>query len=123
MEYLVIFIIVVLYQWLFIPILKRKVGYVRVDGTMFYQYKTKWQLPFEIAVIIAAVLCIVFFTPKLELWSVAFVPLGFIVILVVRGILEKKYDAYLRHHIISFVQAFAIMVAFVGIFIYSTLMK
>ncbi|WP_042473749.1 DUF4181 domain-containing protein [Bacillus ndiopicus] len=123
MEYLTIFIVVILYQWLFIPILKRKVGYIRVEGTMFYQYKTKWQLPFELAVIVTVVLSILLYTPKLELSSVAFVPAGFVVILLVRGVLEKKYDAYLRHHIISFVQAFAIMLAFIGVFVYGVVIK
>ncbi|MEC1180544.1 hypothetical protein P9B03_18950 [Metasolibacillus meyeri] len=123
MEYIAILIVVILYQWIFIPILKRKVGYIRVEGTMFYQYKTKWQLPFELAVIAAVVLGIVLLTPTLELWSVAFIPIGFIVILVTRGILEKKYDAYLCHHIISFVQALSVMVAFAGIFIYSFFIK
>ncbi|KYG92172.1 hypothetical protein A0U40_04315 [[Bacillus] sp. KCTC 13219] len=123
MEYLAIFIIVILYQWLFIPILKRKIGYIRTKDTLFYQYKTKWQLPFELAVIALVVLCILLFTPKLALWSVVFVPIGFVVIFVVRGMLEKKYAADLRHHIISFVQAFAIMIAFTSIFIYSMLMK
>ncbi|WP_107841824.1 DUF4181 domain-containing protein [Metasolibacillus meyeri] len=123
MEYIAILIVMILYQWIFIPILKRKVGYIRVEGTMFYQYKTKWQLPFELAVIAVVVLGIVLLTPALELWSVAFIPIGFVVILVTRGILEKKYDAYLRHHIISFVQALSVMVAFAGIFIYSFFIK
>ena len=121
MEYLVVFIIVALYQWLFIPILKRKIGYVRVEGTLFYQYKTKWQLPFEIAVIVAMVLCIGLLTPVMDLWSAIFIPMGFVVILVTRGILEKKYEADLRHYLISFVQAMAVVIAFLAILVYGML--
>ncbi|MEO4052420.1 DUF4181 domain-containing protein [Solibacillus sp. CAU 1738] len=119
MEFLVLFVIVVLYQWFFIPILKRKTGYLRGEPTLFYDYKTKWQLPFELLVIALVVICIATLTPVLQFGTVLFIPTGFILILVMRGILEKKYMADMRHHIISFTQAFSIALVFIAILIYA----
>lgn len=123
MELLVLIIAVALYQLFFIPFLKRKIGYLRGEPTLFYDYKTKWQLPVELIVIALVAICILALTPLFHFGTVFFVPLGFIVILVLRGILEKKYIADMRHHIISFVQAFSIAIVFLVILIYAYIMS
>lgn len=122
MEFLILIIAVALYQWFFIPFLKRKIGYLRGEPTLFYDYKTKWQLPFELIVIALVVICIFVLTPTFHFETIFFVPIGFIIILGMRGMLEKKYIADMRHHIISFVQAFAIAFVFLAIIIYAYIM-
>lgn len=119
MEFLILVIMVILYQWLFIPILKKKIGYLQGEPTLFYDYKTKWQLPFELSVIVLVIIGIAVLTPMLQLGTILFIPLGFIVILVMRGILEKKYMANMGHHIISFSHAISIALMFISIIIYS----
>lgn len=124
MEFIILICIFAIYQVLFIPILKRKIDYLpSQDPKVFYDYKTKWQLPFEIGVIILAIVLIVLLTPLLGFMTIGFVPLAFISILVMRGVLEKKYIADTRHHIISFVQAIAIAFAFLSILLFALLMN
>ncbi len=119
MEFLVLLITVALYYWFFIPFLRRKIGYLRGEPTLFYDYKTKWQLPFECLIIVGVVICILALTPAYHFGTIFFIPIGFVIILVTRGILEKKYMADMRHHIISFVHAFAIAFVFLAILIYA----
>lgn len=124
MEFIVLILIVILYQVLLIPLLKRKIDYLpSKEPKVFYDYKTKWQLPFEIGVIAATIILILLLTPVLDFVTIGFIPLAFITILVMRGVLEKRYIADMRHHIISFVQAFAIAFAFIGIIIYALIMN
>ncbi len=120
MEFLLLVFVVGLYQWILIPLTKRKIGYLR-DHTnkIFYDYKTKWQLPFELAVIAVIVLLIITLTPFLHFGTVFLVPVGMIAILVMRGILEKKYMADFRHHVISFLHAFSLFFAFGCVLIYA----
>lgn len=120
MELFIILAIVALYQWVFIPILKRKIGYERPEEPkIWYDYKTKWQLPAECAVIVLAIMLVFITTPALGIWSVAFIPIAMSAILLMRGILEKKYVGYMNHHIISFIQAFALLIAFGFVFLYA----
>ncbi|WP_332646708.1 DUF4181 domain-containing protein [Lysinibacillus sp. 54212] len=120
MEFIVLILVVIFYQILFIPILKHKIDYLpSKEPKVFYDYKTKWQLPFEIGVIVLTIVLILLLTPALGFMTIVLVPVAFIAILVMRGFLERKYIADMRHHIISFVQAFAIAFAFIGILIYA----
>lgn len=124
MEFLALILLVMAYQWLIIPLTKKKVGYLRDDTkAIFYDYKTKWQMRFEIITVIVVILLIVLLTPVIGIVSVFFVPIGLITVLIVRGVLEKKYMADYRHHIISFLHAFAIFIAFGALIIFAIVSK
>lgn len=119
MEFLVLIIAVMLYFWIVVPLLKRKIGYRRVEQRhVFYDYKTKWQFVYEIAVIIICIILLFILTPVLQDYSVLFVPVAFVAILVVRGLLERQYHPSDKHHIISFVHASTIAIAFVAVIVY-----
>ena len=65
MELAVLLIAVVFYQWILIPITKKKVGYMR-DHTVnpiFYDYKTKWQMFFELGISVLMIALALIFTP------------------------------------------------------------
>lgn len=118
MEFIALIVAVIAYQWILIPITKKKIGYIKPDQEkLFYDYKTKWQLPFEIITIVVVVLLVIFLTSLMGIGTVFFIPLGLIIILIVRGILEKKYASDMRHHVISFINAIAIFIAFAAILI------
>ncbi len=124
MEFIFLIVLVALYQFMFIPVLKRKTGYIRPsEPKIFYDYKTKWQLPFELAVIALCIGGVLLLTPALGLVTSAFVLIAFVIILVTRGILEKRYESDFRHYIVSFSHAIALTIAFAGIFIYALILK
>lgn len=124
MEFIILIGLVALYQFLFIPVLKRKTGYIRPsEPKIFYDYKTKWQLPFELAVILLCIGGILLFTPALGLATSAFILIAFVVILVTRGILEKRYEADFRHYVVSFSHAIAITILFAFVFVYAFVLK
>ena len=119
MEFLALIIAVVIYQWIAIPITKKKIGFLRDDSNpLFYDYKTKWQMPFELITSIAMIVLAVLLTPLLGLASVIFIPIGLIAIFIVRGKLEYKYMADFKHHVISYIHAFAIFFSFAAVFIF-----
>lgn len=120
MELFIILIAVAVYQWLVIPLIKRKIGYERPDEpTIFYAYKTKWQLPVEVAILVAVIALVALTTATIGIWSVVFIPIGMSAILLLRGMLEKKHVPYMNHHIISFIQGFALLIAFSFVLIYA----
>lgn len=122
MELFIILAVVAIHQWVVIPILKRKIGYMRPEEpTIFYQYKTKWQLLVEVLLIVLAVLAIWLTTPIFGIWSVLFIPIAMSAILALRGALEKKYEAYTKHYVISFIQASSLVCAFVFIVLYAAI--
>lgn len=122
MELFIILFVVAIHQWVIIPILKRKIDYMRPDEpSVFYQYKTKWQLPAELGLIVLAILAVWLTTPMLGIWSVLFIPVAMSAILALRGVLEKKYEAYMKHYVISFIQASSLLCAFVFIVIYAAI--
>ena len=124
MEFIILIVLFALYQFLFIPILKRKIGYIKPsEQKVFYDYKTKWQLPFELAVIVLCIIAIILLTPALGLLTSIFVFIAFVAILVTRGILEKRYEADFRHYVVSFSHAIAMTLAFIGILIYALIMN
>lgn len=124
MEFIFLIVLVALYQFMFIPVLKKKTGYIRPsEPKIFYDYKTKWQLPFELAVIALCIGGVLLLTPALGLVTSAFVLIAFVIILVTRGILEKHYESDFRHYIVSFSHAIALTIAFAGIFIYALILK
>ena len=124
MEFIALIMLVTLYQFLFIPILKRKIGYIKPsEPKVFYDYKTKWQLPFELAVIALCMIAIILLTPALGLATTIFIFIVFVTILVTRGILEKRYEPDFRHYVVSFSHAIAMTLAFIGIVIYASIMK
>ena len=120
MEFVMLIVLFALYQFLLIPKLKRKIGYIKPsEPKVFYDYKTKWQLSFELAVIALCIIAIILLTPALGLATAIFVFIAFVVILVTRGILEKRYEADFRHYVVSFSHAIAMTLAFIGIIIYA----
>ena len=120
MEFIALIIAVGIYQWILIPITKKKIGFLRDDSNpLFYDYKTKWQMPFELLTSIAMIVLAVLLTPLLGIASVIFIPIGLISIFIVRGKLEYKYMADFKHHIISYLHAFAIFFAFAAVFIFA----
>ena len=124
MEFISLIVLFSLYQFLFIPNLKRKMGYIKPsEPKVFYDYKTKWQLPFELSVIALCIITIILLTPALGLATTIFIFIAFVIILVTRGILEKRYEADFRHYVVSFSHAIAMTLAFIGIFIYALIMN
>lgn len=124
MEFIILIVLFALYQFLFIPILKRKIGYIKPsEPKVFYDYKTKWQLSFELAVIVLCIIAIILLTPALGIATTIFVFIAFVIILVTRGILEKRYEADFRHYVVSFSHAIAMTFAFITIFIYALIMN
>lgn len=118
MEFFALIIAVIIYQWIAIPLTKKKIGFMRDDSNpLFYDYKTKWQMYFEIGVSISAVLLAIVFAKLMGIYSALFIPIGFIAIFIVRGILEKKYMADYKHHVISFIHALAIFLAFAAVLV------
>ena len=123
MELAVLLIAVVFYQWILIPITKKKVGYMR-DHTVnpiFYDYKTKWQMFFELGISVLMIALALIFTPLFGIFSAFFIPVGLILIFIVRGKLEYKVMADYKHHVISYLHAFAIFFVFAGVVIFATL--
>lgn len=121
MELFIVLFMMMIHQWLVIPIIKRKVGYERPDEpTIFYAYKTKWQLPAELGIVVLAVAAVALFTPTLGIWSVLFIPVAMSGILALRGVLEKKYEPYMKHYVISFIQASVLLSAFVSLIVYAS---
>lgn len=119
MEFLIVFALAVIYQWIFLPILKKGIGYEQEESDrIFYNYKTKWHMPFELALVVVTVLLIYLFTPALGNGTILLVPIGLIVILMMRGLLERKYIPTKRHHVISFIQVIVLVVAFGSIALY-----
>ena len=122
MEFLALVLAVMLYQWVVIPITKKKIGFLRDDtNPLFYDYKTKWQMVFELVTSIAMIGLAVLFAPILGIVSVIFIPIGLIAIFIVRGKLEYKYMADFKHHVISYLHAFAIFFAFTAVFLFAIL--
>lgn len=120
MEFILLIGLVALYQFVFIPLLKRKTGFVRPsEPRVFYDYKRKWQLPFELAVIALCMAGIFLLTPAYGLATSSFILVAFVVILTTRGILEKRDEPDFRHYIISFSHAGALTIAFAGLFLYA----
>lgn len=123
MEFIILIGLVALYQFVFVPVLKRKTGYIRPsDPKIFYDYKTKWQLPFELAVIALCIAGVLLLTPALGLATSIFILAAFVVILVTRGVLEKRYESEFRHYVVSFSHAIAITIAFVGVLVYALIL-
>ena len=124
MEFLALVLAVMLYQWVVIPITKKKIGFLRDDtNPLFYDYKTKWQMVFELVTSIAMIGLAVLFAPILGIVSVIFIPIGLIAIFIVRGKLEYKYMADFKHHVISYLHAFAIFFAFTAVFLFAFISK
>ena len=124
MEFLILILAVVIYQWAVIPITKKKVGFLRDDSNpLFYDYKTKWQMPFELITSIVMIVLAILLAPVLGIASVLFIPVGLIAIFIVRGKLEYKYMADYKHHVISYLHAFAIFFAFSAVFIFAIISK
>ncbi len=124
MEFLALIMAVVIYQWAVIPFTKKKVNFLRDDSNpLFYDYKTKWQMPFELLTSIGMIVLAVLLTPLLGIASVVFIPIGLIAIFIVRGKLEYKYMADFKHHVISYLHAFAIFFAFAAVFIFAIISK
>ena len=124
MEFITLIALVALYQFVFIPVLKRKTGFIRPsEPKVFYDYKTKWQLPFELIVISLCVAGILLLTPAFGLATSAFILISFVVILLTRGMLEKRYEPDFRHYIVSFSHAIAITLAFAGLLIYALVLN
>ncbi len=124
MEFIILIGLVMLYQFLFIPVLKRKTGFIRSsEPKVFYDYKTKWQLPFELSVIASCIAGVILLTPALGLATSAFILVAFVVILLTRGMLEKRYEPDFRHYIVSFSHAIAITLAFAGLLIYALVLN
>ncbi len=124
MEFLALIVSTMIYQWAVIPITKKKIGFLRDDSNpLFYDYKTKWHMPFELITSVAMIVLAVLFTPMLGIASVIFIPIGLIAIFIVRGKLEYKYMADYKHHVISYLHAFAIFFAFAAVFIFAIISK
>ena len=124
MEFIALIIAVGIYQWILIPITKKKIGFLRDDSNpLFYDYKTKWQMPFELLTSIAMIVLAVLLTPLLGIASVIFIPIGLIAIFIVRGKLEYKYMADFKHHVISYLHAFGIFFSFAAVFIFAIISK
>ena len=124
MEFLALIIAVVIYQWGVIPITKKKIGFLRDDSNpLFYDYKTKWQMPFELLTSIAMIVLAVLLAPLLGIGSAFFIPIGLVAIFIVRGKLEYKYMADYKHHVISYLHAFAIFFAFAAVFLFAIISK
>lgn len=124
MELFIILAVVAIHQWLVIPMIKKKIRYMRPEEpTIFYAYKTKWQLPVELMLIVVAVLAVIVLTPALGIWSVLFIPIAMSAILALRGMLEKRYEAHMKHYIISYIQASALLCAFVFIVLYAFIVE
>ncbi len=124
MEFIIVIGLVALYQFVFIPLLKKKTGYLKPsEPKIFYDYKTKWQLPFELTVIAFCIGGILLLTPALGLVSSIFIPVAFVVILLTRGTLEKRYESDFRHYIVSFAHAIAITITFAGLLIYALVLN
>ena len=120
MELIALLMAVIIYQWGVIPITKKKIGFLRDESNpLFYDYKTKWHMPFELITSIAMIVLAVLLTPILGIASAIFIPIGLIAIFIVRGKLEYKYMADFKHHVISYVHAFAIFFAFAAVFIFA----
>ena len=124
MEFIILIALVALYQFLFIPVLKRKTGFIRPsEPKVFYDYKTKWHLPFELVVIALCVAGILLLTPAFGLATSAFILIAFVVVLLMRGMLEKRHEPDFRHYIVSFSHVIALIIAFAGILIYAFVLK
>ena len=124
MEFLTLILAVVIYQWTVIPITKKKIGFLRDDSNpLFYDYKTKWQMVFELGTSIAMIVLAVLLAPLLGIGSVIFIPVGLIAIFIVRGKLEYKYMADYKHHVISYLHAFAIFFAVTAVFLLAIISK
>jgi len=122
MEFLALIIAVMIYQWILIPITKKKIRYLRDNSNpLFYDYKTKWQMPFELVTSITIIVLAVLLAPVLGIASAIFIPIGLIAIFIVRGKLEYKYMADFKHHVISYLHAFAIFFAFTAVFLFAIL--
>jgi hypothetical protein len=123
MELAALLIAVVFYQWIIIPITKKKVGYMRdhTANPIFYDYKTKWQMFFELGISVLMIVLAVVFTPLLGIFSAFFIPVGLIAIFIVRGKLEYKVMADFKHHVISYLHAFSIFFVFASVVLYVTL--
>ena len=74
---------------------------------------------FELVTSIAMIGLAVLFAPILGIVSVIFIPIGLIAIFIVRGKLEYKYMADFKHHVISYLHAFAIFFAFTAVFLFA----
>jgi hypothetical protein len=124
MEFLALLIAVFFYTWIAIPIIKRKVGFMRdQNNPLFYDYKTKWHMPFELVTSILMVVLAVVFAPIMGIFSALFIPVGLIAIFIVRGRLEYKVMADFKHHIISYTHAFAILFAFGAVMLFVLITK
>lgn len=124
MEFLALLFAVMIYQWGVIPITKRKVGFLRDEtNPIFYDYKTKWHMPFEFGVAILSVVLALILASAMGIYSAMFIPIGLIIIFIIRGKLEYKYMADFKHHIISYIHAFAIFLAFAAVLIFAIMSK
>jgi low affinity Fe/Cu permease len=125
MELVAIIIAVMIYQWAIIPYTKKKIGYMR-DTTVnpiFYDYKRKWQVYFELGVTLGAILLAVFGAGIIGIYSALFIPFGLASIFLVRGKLEKQTMPEYKHHIISYIHAIAILLAFVAVIIVAIILN
>ena len=120
MELVALLLAVVAYQLIIIPITKKKVGYMRdhTANPIFYDYKTKWQMFFELSISLTMIILAFLLAPLMGIFSVLFIPLGLIAIFIVRGKLEYKVMADFKHHVISYLHAFAIFFAFASVLLY-----
>ncbi|MGM9951086.1 MAG: hypothetical protein ACI33P_13225 [Lysinibacillus sp.] len=124
MEFIIFIVLVLLYQFVFIPVLKRKTGFIRPsEPKVFYDYKTKWQLPFELIIIFLCMAGVLLLTPALGLATSAFILIAFVVILLTRGMLEKRYEPDFRHYPVSFSHAIALTLASAGVLIYALVLN
>ena len=119
MEFLILLLSVMMYFWVAIPLLKKRIGYRRPKvTTIFYDYKTKWQFWYELGVIALTFILTTFLTPYMGIYTVLFVPAAFVAILVMRGRLEHLYHPQEKYHVISYVHAVAISIAFGAVTLY-----
>ena len=94
MEFLALIFAVFLYQWIMIPVVKKKVGFMRDQSNpLFYDYKTKWHMPFELGTMIVTIALAVLCAPVFGIYSALFIPVGLIAVFVMRGKLEYKVMA------------------------------
>ena len=121
MEFAALLIAVVFYQWILLPTIKKKVGYMHDHTTnpIFYDYKTKWQMYFELGISVLMIVLALVFSPLMGIYSAFFIPVGLIAIFIVRGKLEYKVMADFKHHVVSYLHAFAIFFVFAGVMIFS----
>lgn len=82
------------------------------SNPLFYDYKTKWHMPFELGTSVLMIVLAIVLAPVMGIYSALFIPVGLITIFIVRGRLEYKVMADFKHHIISYTHAFAIFIAF-----------